>query len=61
MYAVADWGAYTHEHPHHTSNESDLELIQASDVYDYATHEVRQHVSARLAESQVLIAFADHL
>ncbi|KAM0697956.1 hypothetical protein Q7P36_002810 [Cladosporium allicinum] len=39
MYAVADWGAYTHEHPHLTSNESDLELIQASDVYDYATHE----------------------
>jgi hypothetical protein len=52
MSAAADSGAYTHERPHLTSSEFDLdlELGLTRDVYDYETQEVRQPVSARLAE-----------
>lgn len=51
MYAAAEPGAYAPQDPHLTSSESDLELNLASEVYDYETQEVRQHVSIRLAES----------
>jgi hypothetical protein len=60
MSAAADSGAYVQEEPDLTSSENDLRLDLASDVHDYATHEVRQHVSVGLAGSEILIAFADH-
>jgi hypothetical protein len=57
MSAAPQFGAYPQRDPYLTS---DLELGQASNVYNYTTHEVRQHVGVRLAGLQVLIAFADH-
>ena len=60
MSASADSGAYAQENPELTSSENDLRLDLAIDVHDYATHQVREHVSIGLAESQSLIAYADH-
>jgi len=51
MSAAAQSGAYAQQDPYCTS---DLRLDLTSNVYDYETQEVRQHVSVRLAGLHVL-------